>query len=463
MKVVAPYVKTWLLAAALALALPLTSQGREEVAASSQANNGVTGRPFPVDMVWGGTGVAYDAIAVGNVVYVAYYDDERRLCVTRIDTRTGERTKKTLDSRFKGWDAHNNVTLEVDRDGILHVAANMHVVPLVYGRTRSRDDFDSLTLLNKMVGQDEQRVTYPRFFKLPSGELGFSYRSGSSGDGVEIINRFDGERWHRVLDKPLFGSDPGGMTVNAYHSGYIKGPDGLFHVAWVWRDKPAVETNFNVNYARSKDLLHWTTSNGKPLDLPMTPATVEVVDPVPMRSGLFNNIRVGFTVYGAPIISYLKYDGTGNSQLFHARPTATGRWKIVQATNWDYRWDFRGGGTLTSEISFSGVRSEAGRLVEDVVHRKYGKLRFEVQAGTLAANPVPMPTAKVQPLGRSVPVEAPYRINSRAARPIGPRSIDAVVRWQSFGSENNDRPRSCASSGLPEGCAMTSTMELFVR
>ena len=47
---------------------------------------------------------------------------------------------------------------------------------------------------------------------------------------------------------------------NAYPLGPVTGPDGRFHVVWVWRDTPDCATNNNLSYARSRDLIHWETA-----------------------------------------------------------------------------------------------------------------------------------------------------------------------------------------------------------
>ncbi len=41
--------------------------------------------------------------------------------------------------------------------------------------------------------------------------------------------------------------------------GPVRGPDGLFHVVWVWRDTPDRATNHHLSYARSRDLQRWET------------------------------------------------------------------------------------------------------------------------------------------------------------------------------------------------------------
>ena len=303
---------------------------------------------LPVDEVWAGTSIAYDAISVGPIVYIAYYDAERRFSVARVDTATHTVAKKTLDSVFAGWDAHNSVVLAYDRNGYLHVAGNMHAVPLIYARTLRPNDFNSLTQTNRMVGNDESSVTYPNFFFLANGDLLFSYRSGKSGNGAELINRFDGERWLRLLQQPLFAPASESDPVNAYHTAYILGPDSYYHVAWVWRkthiwskltsmlDMPVLKIWCIGKIAASVFLICRLLRR-----MPRLSMTSRRMVACSTMS------RLGFDAKGKPVISYLKYDKEGNSQLYHARP-GKGSWQIKQATDWKYRWAFSGGGTLVN-------------------------------------------------------------------------------------------------------------------
>ena len=82
---------------------------------------------------------------------------------------------------------------------------------------------------------------------------------------------------------------------------------GLLHLCWVWRDSADCATNHDLCYARSKDMVHWETSAGRPLRLPITLATAEVIDPVPTGGGIINsNLRIGFDAVDRPVISYQK-------------------------------------------------------------------------------------------------------------------------------------------------------------
>lgn len=417
-----------------------------------------------VDKIWGGTGLLYKGVSAGPIVYLAYFNAERQLTVARIDTKTGEVRKKHLASIFKGWDAHNYIVLNYDKDSFLHVSGNMHASPLVYARTLRPGDFDSLTLMNKMVGRDEDSTTYPQFLNFPDGSLGFSFRSGTSGNGIELINKFENRRWVRILSQPLFAPDPSGEKVNAYHTGYILRPDGYYHVAWVWRMSPNADFNFNVNYARSKDLKHWEDSQGNKIDLPITPSRSEVVDAIPVNGGLLNTIKLGFDLKGVPVISYLKYDKEGNSQLYHARLEGD-RWKIIQATNWKYHWRLNRGGTFVKDISFSGVRVDHGNLYEDVFHIMDGSNIFVYDPATMKKIDVRPPTRNITNIANisSSMTDAslsPFKLMTQRIYPKDQESFKGYIQWKSLGVDNNDRPRTCESIHQEEGCSMSSTLYL---
>jgi BNR repeat-containing family member len=230
-------------------------------------------------------------------------------------------------------------------------------------------------------------------------------------------------------------------------------------MAWVWRKTRMAETNFSVNYARSKNLLDWEDSHGNSLTLPLTPVNAEVVDAVPAGSGLFNNIRMGFDASGAPVISYLKYDDLGYSQLYHAR-VRSNSWQIAKSTSWTYRWAFRGDGTIPSEISFGGVRAGAIGLVENVSHSKYGNRLLRLDANTLNAiesSPTSEEPKSDIPIGK-LQVFKPI---SATARPNTTESVPASIHWETLGIDNNDQPRNCPNIGLPIGCSMATTMYLL--
>ncbi|MES2508808.1 MAG: BNR repeat-containing protein [Pseudomonadota bacterium] len=397
-----------------------------------------------VDRIWGGTSVRFGSVESASAIYIGYYDTQRWLAVSQIDKCTGHVKKVRLSSRFAGWDSHNYIAMALDKEGRVHIAGNMHVTPLVYARMSKPDDLESLQTLQPTTEANQSRTTYPRFFEFPDGALGLSYRDGQSGNGVEIIDRFDGTAWQRWLTNPLFGPSSVREHVNAYATDYIRGPDGYFHVAWVWRVNSNVETNFNINYARSKDLRAWETSKGKSLALPITPLNAEVVDVVPQGSGLFNNIKLGFDGDARPVISYLKFDAKAYTQLFHARQEING-WKVSQSTRWHYRWDPRGRGTIPSEISFSGLVWRDGMLVERITHPEKGNSgTFDYNVQSLAIGNL----IKSFRWPDAIDVSRAVPLNTRLQRlAVKPTKNDVApsfaITWASMPNDTRDLPRVC--------------------
>ena len=97
-----------------------------------------------------------------------------------------------------------------------------------------------------MDGDYEERVTYPSLLKLRDGSIYMMYRHGGSGNGNEIFNRYDAQSrtWKRLLDRPL---TDGRGKMNAYILGPHPGPDGYYHISWVWRDTPDCCTNHDLS------------------------------------------------------------------------------------------------------------------------------------------------------------------------------------------------------------------------
>lgn len=348
--------------------------------------------------VWAGHPVQFCLLTAGSRQYVAYYDAERRMTVASrtlpdgawtyslVRSAPSSPTSRTRPSPTTvGWDSHNYIRMALDDDGYLHLAGNMHVHPLTYFRSTEPYDAATLEQVPTMVGDLEDQCTYPEFLRGPRGELVFHYRHGWSGHGNEIYNVYDtpSRTWRRLLSAPL--TDGQGL-MNAYMLGPLTGPDGYYHLSWVWRDTPACETNHDLSYARSRDLVHWETASGEPIVLPMrldTPGVV--VDPVPVGGGIINGTgRIGFDSRGRVTLAYHKFDAAGNTQAYVAR-LEEGAWRIRQVTDWDYRWWFEGGGSIIVDLRLEAVRpAGAGRLALPFWHRHYGSHTLLLDEETLA-------------------------------------------------------------------------------
>lgn len=406
-----------------------------------------------VGPVWSSHPVHFALVTTERRQYVAYYDPEQWMTVAARDLDSEQWTHTRLSTQI-GWDSHNHVAMAVDEEGYVHVSGNMHNVPLIYFRSARPHDISEFERLG-MAGTHEQSVTYPEFFRGPEGQLVFAYRDGGSGNGDHIFNAYDVEtrQWRRLLDQPL--TDGEGQR-NAYPVGPVQGPDDYWHLVWVWRDTPDAVTNHDLSYARTRDLVQWERADGQPLRLPIRLSTGDIVDPVPVRAGMINNnTKLGFDAQQRPVVAYHKYQSPGGpTQLYNARFEA-GAWVVYQTSEWDYRWDFGGGGTLVFEIEVMGVQLQPdGRLTQTFYHAHYGGLgAFVLNPETLRA------VERIDP-----PLPYPEQLDEVESSVAGMRvrwaedwsgeapSHRYLLRWETWDS-NRDMPR--------ESTAPPSTLRVY--
>lgn len=398
---------------------------------------------LPLDEVWAGHPVGFQLTTQGDQQFAAYYDAERRMTVASRKLSDTAWQKVRLDETV-GWDSHNYITFVIDSEGFIHLSGNMHVKPLVYFRTTKPRDITSFARVTAMVGDREKRCTYPRFFTGREGELYFTYRDGSSGQGDQLYNQWDfaNQTWTRLIDGPLVSGEG---QMNAYLDGPKLGPDGRWHLVWTWRDTPDCATNHDICYARSADLKHWETSSGQPLPLPITAATAEYVDRVPPGGGVINgNVRIGFDAADRPVVSYHKYVGEkGPLQAFNARRGTDG-WELRQATNWTTRWEFSGGGSIGFEVSVRPVQVlDDGTLAQSLGNPK------EAQSGLMRVDPVSLQVGEKVSLPSWTPagvrnLRGNYpglRVNIHGdTGEAGEADVRYFLRWETLGP-NRDRPR----------------------
>lgn len=405
---------------------------------------------LPVDTVWSGHPVGFAVVTAAPWQYVAYYDRDRRMTVAQRKLGESAWKRQVLGSTL-GWDSHNYVTLTVDKEGLLHVSGNMHVNPLVYFRTEKPHDIATFRS-NAMTGEREQRVTYPLFFTLADGTLLFNYRDGRSGEGDTLWNRWlpKERKWVSHMATPLFDGE---KEMSSYPGAPVAGPDGFYHMVWVWRDTSDASTCHDLSYAKTKDFVTWYDIQEKTLSLPLRPGTGGVkVDPIPVKGGIVNGAgKVGFDAKGGIMVSYFKYDEKGKSQVYVAIPSAGG-WQSRKVTDWDYRWDFGGGGSIKFDIGCSPVTVENGKTLIAVT-KPGTSLRLELESGTGAVKGTLPANADDEAVSKAIgSVRSKFpEMTVRRAWGIGENEkVRYALRWETLGP-NRDRPREGA---LPEASPM---------
>jgi len=407
--------------------------------------------------VWAGHPVDFALLTAKDRQYVAYFDADRHMTVAarplaetkweyfRLPSaQSGPPVGPKQTSAVIGWDTHNSIVMAVDTQGQLHVAGNMHNNGLNYYRTRTPGVVSSLEQVAAMTGRDEDRCTYPLFLSLSDGRLLFRYRTGESGNGDWITNVYDTARqtWQRHIDTLLLD---GQGERNAYPLTPVMGPDGFYHLSWIWRESPDCSTNHDLCHARSRDLVRWETAAGTPLRLPITLETPGVtVDPVPVKGGILNgNGHVGFDSKQRPVLTYLKYDADGNSQAHLARFETDG-WRIVPLTDWKHRHEFSGGGTLERyDIRLDAVRPAGpGELRLGFSHVKFGSGEWVIDEDSLQI-------LRTEPRPLTVPrrlreIESKFPgMKVRGAADTNPSAVPRqrfILHWETLPA-NRDKPR----------------------
>lgn len=220
-------------------------------------------------------------------------------------------------------DPHHSYVLGVDARGRLHAAGNNHNEGLRYACSAPADP--TRWSMGEMIGDDEERVTYPSFVSLPDGTLLFVYRDGRAGNGDVYLNRLQpgSERWERV-GVLVAGR---GSDESPYLNHLAVGRDGALHVSGCFRGKGGAAANSDVWHVAGADGgSTWRSAEGDPRELPLDHDTAPIVVPTqPRGSGLVNQMGAGVDAAGRPHVAYFHYDDAGATQVALASHDGT-RW-----------------------------------------------------------------------------------------------------------------------------------------
>src|SRR5690606_3499356 len=140
-------------------------------------------------------------------------------------------------------DAHNAISMAVDTSGYLHLSWDMHDTPLRYAISKIPLSLE-LSEQRSMTGKQEDKVTYPESQNLSDGSLLFLYRSGASGRGNLVVNRYKPEtgQWKQLHQNLIDGQG----IRSAYWQTHVDS-NGI-HLSWIWRESWDVTTNHDIAY-----------------------------------------------------------------------------------------------------------------------------------------------------------------------------------------------------------------------
>lgn len=295
----------------------------------------------------------------GDTQYISYYDADGYLTLGRRQLDSTDWTVHRTQYKGNVKDAHNVISMMVDGEGRLHLSFDHHGNRLNYCRSVAPDALE-LGDLEPMTGVDEENVTYPEFYYLPNGDLLFAYRSGSSGRGNLVMNRYDlkSHRWERVQDVLIDGED----ARNAYWQLCVDA-QGTIHLSWVWRETWLVETNHDLCYARSSDGGRtWQRTDGTDYELPIRLDNAEYACRIPQNSELINQTSMSTDADGHPYIATYWRNADSDVPQYRLVWHDGSRWHEQQVSRRTTPFSLSGGGTKMIPIARPRLAAHEGKV-----------------------------------------------------------------------------------------------------
>lgn len=334
---------TLVFATAICAVLPLRVQAQQTaktiaIPAAGWANNSVNTVIFRKNSL----------VTAGGFQYAAFYDNDQFVILAK--RKTGKEDWQVNRTQYKGdaTDAHKSISIMIDGAGYLHVVWGQHNTPINYAKSVSPG---SLTLGDKqtMLGDHEQKLSYPEFYKLLNGDLLFFYRDGGSGNGNMIVNTYhtQTQKWERLQNNLVDGE-----TQRSAYWQVTVDAKGTIHISWVWRETPDVASNHDMAYACSKDGgKTWQKSTGEVYRLPIIAANAEYACRIPQKSELINQTSMFADAQGHPFIAtYWREQGQTIPQ-YHIVYKAGTNWQVNNLSFRKSAFSLSGGGTKQIPIS----------------------------------------------------------------------------------------------------------------
>ncbi|CAB3806015.1 BNR repeat-containing protein [Paraburkholderia fynbosensis] len=259
--------------------------------------------------------------------FTAFYVNEHSLRLVQRDLKTNNIQTCDLGGEYNLTDAHNSISIGIDRANHIHICYDHHATQLRYRRSVHPGNITEWSEELPMTGNAETKVTYPTFLQPRNGfPLALLYRDGIHNKGTARLKYYD-EASGSWADSPLpilSGSDSKPWTSNAYWNHPAIDHDGNLHISFVWRTHMLGEdrrvNNINIGYASSSDNgISWVTSKGRGYQLPITQTNAETVHPVSPGSNLMNQCSMAVDSLNRPHIVYYADDSNGIPQYQYLR------------------------------------------------------------------------------------------------------------------------------------------------
>jgi hypothetical protein len=348
---------------------------------------------------------SHGIFTAGDYQYTAFYVDAETLRIVKRHLKTNDLETSDVIGQYNLKDAHNSISLGIDRQGHLHISYDHHGSQLNYRRSEQPYDIQTWSDELPMTGSNEQKVTYPTFI-LPvnNSPLLILYRDGNWKQGTAYLKYFDEalESWFDYPQPILSGADNQPLTSNAYWNHPVRDSQGNLHLSFSWRidysNDEQLINNLNIDYAKSyDDGFNWFSTQDQPLRLPMTQINSETIWPIPPGSNHINQTSMAVDSKGYPHIVFYMNDAQKIPQYHHLWFDGKS-WHCKVVSDRIHAFNLSGGGTL--EIPMS--RPE---IVIDKSDNVYVIYRADNTDDKLAATLLPSPDYDFVPRKRQVLVD----------------------------------------------------------
>lgn len=264
-------------------------------------------------------------VTQGRFQFTSWYESPTRICIARRDLLGGDLSIGHLDGHYRLNNAHNTISLGLDRDGYLHLSYDQHAASVRYRRSARPLDPAAWEPERGLSGSHEDRLSYPTFLMQgPDHPLLLLYRHGTANAGSARLKRYEEstQSWTDDDVALLDGERPAPWTRNGYWNHPVLDGRGGIQLSFVWRmPSSATDTrvlNADPAYVRSSDGgLHWTTVEGRPVERPLTPERTPAVHPVEAGRNLINQCGMAADSRGRPHIVFYANDDAGIPQYQH--------------------------------------------------------------------------------------------------------------------------------------------------
>lgn len=312
-------------------------------------------------------------VTFGGYQFTAFYRDTANIILIQRELQTDKWHADTLKGNYRIGDAHNSISLGIDKKGYIHIAYDHHGHSLRYQVSDIPLNISEWGKPKPMTGLRETTVTYPAFVMNPmDSTLMFLYRDGGATNGQACMKIYDtdSETWSDMPNCILSGRNQKPWSSNPYWNHPAFDGMGKMHLSYVWRTRSVTKNemslinNIGIDYiATSDNGKSWLTVHGITATLPITQVNSETVWAVPVGANPINQTSMAVDGHGNPHIAYYANDENGITQYQHLWYDGK-KWNNTVVSNRKNVFNLSGGGTL--QIPFSRPEIVIDR--KDIVH-----------------------------------------------------------------------------------------------